>query len=351
MCIYVTLKRAAQRFVWLSLLVCLVVVTANAYTLIMRNGRRVEIPARFVVTASIVVYEVSPGMQVSLQLRSIDIPATERANNEEPGAFLRRAQTPFTPVASSPDVAPAKATRTITTRDLQMAANRRLESEVAYEKRIKELGLPSVEESRRRTALESASILQELSEKRMANLESEDYWRNRANEIRTDMAVLDAEIGFIQARIEEYPSPEWNAALTTVNPIPPSIWYEPRGRDRRYGRNGYPNVDRRGVFIDPNAPVRSRGRNGYGNRARRGNIFGNVGVYGPPIGVWPNIGQYPNTGQGSYYPSYDYSYERSALVTRFNELSGQRAGLSARWRQLEEAARRAGIPPGWLRAH
>ena len=41
--------------------------------------------------------------------------------------------------------------------------------------------------------------------------------------------------------------------------------------------------------------------------------------------------------------------ERSALVTRFNELGAARAGLNARWRELEEEARRAGAPPGRLR--
>jgi hypothetical protein len=47
--------------------------------------------------------------------------------------------------------------------------------------------------------------------------------------------------------------------------------------------------------------------------------------------------------------AYDYSYERSELITRFNELAGARAGFNARWRELEEEARRAGVPPGWLR--
>ena len=31
------------------------------------------------------------------------------------------------------------------------------------------------------------------------------------------------------------------------------------------------------------------------------------------------------------------------------QLNAARAGLSARWRELEDEARRAGAPPGWLR--
>jgi hypothetical protein len=47
--------------------------------------------------------------------------------------------------------------------------------------------------------------------------------------------------------------------------------------------------------------------------------------------------------------AYDYAYERNELISRFNELSITRAGLNARWRELEEEARRAGAAPGWLR--
>ena len=46
---------------------------------------------------------------------------------------------------------------------------------------------------------------------------------------------------------------------------------------------------------------------------------------------------------------YDFTYERSALATRFNDLAGIKAGLNARWRELENEAQRAGVPPGWLR--
>jgi hypothetical protein len=46
---------------------------------------------------------------------------------------------------------------------------------------------------------------------------------------------------------------------------------------------------------------------------------------------------------------YNNSYEQSALDARLHELEGERAGLQARWRLLEEEARRAGVPPGWLR--
>jgi hypothetical protein len=61
--------------------------------------------------------------------------------------------------------------------------------------------------------------------------------------------------------------------------------------------------------------------------------------FGLPLFGWANtVGWQP----------YDIS-ERSQLITQFNELGAARAGLSARWRELEDEARRAGAPPGWLR--
>ena len=53
----------------------------------MHGGRRLEIPSQFVVTASTLTYEVSPGVQVTLEMAAIDIPATEKANHEVAGSL------------------------------------------------------------------------------------------------------------------------------------------------------------------------------------------------------------------------------------------------------------------------
>src|ERR1700749_4847197 len=45
---------------------------ASAYTLVMRSGRRVEIPNTFTLSKSTLTYETAPGIQVSVQLVSID---------------------------------------------------------------------------------------------------------------------------------------------------------------------------------------------------------------------------------------------------------------------------------------
>src|SRR5688500_16929274 len=85
-------KRAASRIVSVFAVILLTVAAANAYTVIMRGGRRVEIPSRFIVTAATLTYEVTEGIQITIPMAAIDIPATEKANNEPPGSLLGRAK-------------------------------------------------------------------------------------------------------------------------------------------------------------------------------------------------------------------------------------------------------------------
>lgn len=359
------IKRTAGRMVSVFSLMFMLVVTANAYTVVMRGGRRIEIPSQFVVTASTLTYEASPGVQITLQMAAIDIPATERTNNEQPGSLLRRSQ--LTPQSSHPSdgeqvpqTTPTTDTRrTITNRDLQSAMQRRRESEVAYENRRKQLGLPSVAESRRQAASESELITLELEQRRVAKEGSEAYWRERASALRTEIAVLDAEIAWIGAQLDQgaFPQSGWGSgSFSTVTTVDPFLTF---GNLGNFGRRSYGNygggryrrrsMDGPGVFVAPGQNRRT-GRGHFGGEGRRGRGLFNTGFpyaspgFGSQFPVYPGIGVIGNTA-----PAFDYSYERSALVTQFNELAAARAGMNARWRQLEEEARRAGAQPGWLR--
>jgi hypothetical protein len=354
MLFYHQLKSGISRTVSVIALVCLIAVSASAYTVVMRSGRRIEIPANFVVTRTTLTYEVSPGMQITLQMQAIDVAATERANNEQPGALLRRVEPTINTVAPAVAADSVKAVRTITNRDLQAAMLRRQQSEIAYHQRVKQLGLPSLEESRRRAAAESEVIRDELAETRVARNDSEQYWRSRASDLRTELAAIDAEIEYIGARIDEYPFPNGGSSVTSVTTVDPYLSLGNLGRDRYgYGRNrrdvfGNWQRDRRDVFSSPGANSQDRTRLGSG-RGRDRRYRSGWGRNGVGIGIGTTVGGYPNVVTGNTVPDYDYSYERSQLITRFNELSAERAGLRARWRQLEEEARRAGASPGWLR--
>lgn len=329
-------------------------VVANAYTVIMRGGKRIEIPAHFQVTNSTLTYEVSPGVQVTLATAAIDITATEKANNELPGSFLRRVASglsqPNTTAAAKDSTPPATTpVRTITNRDLESAAQRRRASELAYENRRKQLGLPSAEESRRQAAAESAAFAEDLEQTQAAKKESEGYWRERASALRTEIAAVDAELQYVRRQLDEPPFSTSGGSFANVITAVPFVSFGSFGRQGHFGHGTFvgPVPHRTPVFGPPRSGLQPSAQIGFGGVITRGRVFLN------PLGFRRSHAGYlplpvPNTIFSST-GSYDVSYDRNWLITRFNELAGERAGLNARWRELEDEARRAGAPPGWLR--
>ena len=213
-------RRTVSRIFSVFVFVCILAVMANAYTVVMRGGRRVEIPSSFIVTPSTLTYEVSPGVQITLNVAAIDIPATEKANNEVPGSLLRRASAESRSRAEGMSTQPAPR-RTITNRDLEPSMRRRRESELAYERRRKELGLPTVEESRKQAAAESDRIAGELEQARASEMESESYWRERAAALRTEIASVDAQLSYVRRRLDEPTFPTANGSFTTIVNVAP----------------------------------------------------------------------------------------------------------------------------------
>jgi hypothetical protein len=330
-------------------------IAANAYTIVMRDGRQLEIPAQFVVTATTVTYEVSTGLQITLNIQTIDIAATERINNEPRGSFMRHGDIPAVSAQTSnssaqPGTAPAR--KTITNRELEPSMKRRQASEVAYEKHRQELGLPSVEESRRRSDADLSALTNELSASRAAEQQSEASWRERAFALRSDIAAVDAELQYVRAQIDQPTFPYATNAFPSAVSVSTLGGYGGYGGYSGYGglggygrRGGFPVARHQPVYVAPNAGARVA----LGGTITRGQFFGNPfanrfpgsfngGVL--PVGVSPYLG---------WDQPYDYSYERSVMINRFNELSAKRLALNARWRELEDEARRAGVPPGWLR--
>jgi len=362
-----TPKRIAGRIASVSIVILLLVIAANAYTVIMLGGRRVEIPSRFVVTPATLTYEVADGIQITIPMAAIDITATEKANHEQPGSLLARAKTAQPTISRDGfEKQTASVRRTITNRDLETLRRRRQESETAYESKRKQLGLPSLEESRKRAAAELDLVTTELSQKRLATKESEDYWRDRASALRTEMAALDAELNYIRTRLDEVPfGPTLAGSAGSFASIGSIVGFG-FGRGNFGGRSfgefggGRPfhgpafhgqMTHGPNAYVAPNYGPQIRARVGFGGGATRGQVFVNPGSIhhsrqfgGVAFGVFPSV-----TVFGSPVQGYDFNYERSELITRFNELAAARAGLNARWRALEDEARRADVAPGWLR--
>jgi len=178
-----TLRRVFFAVVFLGLTVSAV----NAYTVVMRDGRRLEIPNEFTVTNSTLTYEVSNGFQVTIQLNTVDIAATERANNEPTGSLLQKAD-----AAPNTQQTRPRAARSITNKDLEVYRKARVENERAYDEQRRELGLPSAEERRREVAEIEDRTLEQV--RRMREQE-EAYWQSRAEAARAEMAAQEARSG------------------------------------------------------------------------------------------------------------------------------------------------------------
>jgi len=178
-----------RRGFFVAVFLALTVSAVNAYTVVMRDGRRVEIPNEFTVTNSTLTYAVSNGFQVTIQLNTVDIAATERANNQQTGALMQKAAAPAVVPVAPPQ---KRAGRSITNQDLEVYRKARVENEVAYEKQRQELGLPSAEDRRREVAEIEDRTLEQV--RRMREQE-EAYWRARAEAIRAQTAATQAQFG------------------------------------------------------------------------------------------------------------------------------------------------------------
>lgn len=288
---------------------------ASAYTLVLRDGRRIEVTSDFQVTQTTFTYEVAPGINKTLQLSLIDIAATERANNETPGSFRQH----VTRIANPSLQQPVKhAHQTLTNRDLEPIRLRRIESEKNYEKRRIELGLPSLEETRRRQAEEEADLLGLARRRASDEANNEIYWRQRAGALRNEIAAIDAEINYWSSRRSVAPFVA-NATIPFLSWPNRPVQMPLRGSGQGTmlaPAAGAPNSNLVNTGV---APLRSPGRNRPLINSGGVRQFGFVGLY----------------------QSYGASDE-------LNSLRARRAALEALWRELEDDARRAHVPQIWL---
>lgn len=317
-------------------LLLLLPVVANAYTLVLRDGRRIEVPENFVLSSSTLTYEVSAGIQITVQLNAVDIAATEKANNETKGALLRRVANKQTPPSTYSK--PSRSANTVTNEDLEAFRQTRVASEALYEKRRKELGLPSLEEARQAALAAGERAQAQLLTLREEDQRSEVYWRNRAAELRADLADVTARINVVQARLNELPLNYAFGSFTTVAPLP----FVPFGTVQSLRPPQFVNAGSIGW------------RPGFGSTIGFGAAFPAARPFGPVRR--PGLGRRQFAQPGRFgtlialpFDAYDNSYERASLISELNQLLTQRAGLQARWRELEDEARRSGAYPGWLR--
>ncbi len=326
-----------RRPLFASALLLIFMGAAGAYTIVLRDGRHLEVPSTFTLTKTTFTYEIAPGINRTVALILIDVPATERANNEAPGRFFQHAAVDVAP----PTVIPLRAAqRTLTNRDLESVQQRRLESEKAYERRRVELGLPSIEETRRRQAEDERATVELLRARSNAEENSEAYWRNRAAALRREILEVDAQINYTRSRlaaVRDFPFAT-HSLVTSVLPLVPL-----NSRSAVVA----PAIANTGAFVAPRA----------GSENRRGRVlispapsqFGAPRLARPVAGFGFPFGS--TSGFGLPVRPFDYvedAYDRTRLSDRLDNLLMTRAGLEALWRELEDEARDAKAPQVWL---
>lgn len=307
-------------FVFLLVLIMALANAATAYTVVFRDGQRVEVPPVFTLSTTTLTYEAAPGINRTVQLVLIDVAATERANNETSGSFLKHAEPNL---VASPSALARTARHTLTNRDLEPIRQRRIESEQSYEKRRIELGLPTIEETRKRQALEEESTLELVRGRAAAAANDEAYWRNRASALRNQILTVDAEINYLRGRQGRpvYQLPFITQGFTTGVAAQPFA-----------GRPAQPGAGRLGT---------------QGAGSSRLTNSGALALRAPPLS---RSSGFPRVGFGSSLPILPFGYADNSydLNIRLNSLLTQRAGLDALWRELENDARIAQVPQVWL---
>jgi hypothetical protein len=184
-----------RRLLVASFLLIFTATAASAYTVVMRNGRRVEIPNTFTLTDSTLTYETAPGIQVTIQTAGIDVAATETANRQAPGSFRSQAARPAEPVQSQR----TPAARSITNKDLEVYRRARIESE----RERQELGLPSAEDRQREVAEIDDRTQQQIRDIR--SREELEFWRNRATALEAQMTATQNQINTMGNQVNDYP--------------------------------------------------------------------------------------------------------------------------------------------------
>jgi hypothetical protein len=316
------------KFAFVLVLMIVIVNTAMAYTVVFRDGHKLEVPSVFTVSTTTLTYEAAPGINRTVQLILIDVAATERANNEAPGSFFKHAERSLAPLPPAPT---RHAQHTLTNLDLEPIRKKRIESEQRYELRRIELGLPSIEETRRRQALEEESTLDLARRHAAAEADDRAYWHDRAASLRNEIVTVDAEINYLRSRL----SSVRQGPFITQGFVTGAIPFGPFGGSS-FG--GLPS------FTQPGA-----GRMGSQARSTVAPRLTNLGA----VALRPSRpagSGFRRSGIGSPFPVLPFYYTDNSydVGIRLEDLLQRRAGLDALWRELENEARIARVPQIWL---
>lgn len=297
-----------RRFLLVFFIVVLLPLITPAYTLILKDGRRVEVKDKYRIVSEVAVFTLPEGNRFSLSIDKINIAATELANAGEAGSFIKNATDPpkLTDKQATSDkpnvdedvIASSRPTaRKITNSDFERYKVRREEmmKDVANRVSAKAASEPPAAVTPDPKAEHEAAF---MAERREREKNKEQYWRSRSKALLTELRVEEEQIVSLQMQIEQ--GGRFQPPQSTVSVYNPPTPVYP-----------YPGVRIGGIPI------------GIGNRPQNN---GNVVVINPN----------PNYGGRS-------------LQERLVELNLKHQETIIRYQEMCDEARRDGALPGWLR--
>ncbi len=258
--------------------------TATAYTVILKDGRRFEAQGAYRLVNNIAVFTLPDGRRTSVSVSNIDIAATEIANSQDAGGFVRQAGAPLpivdgTATSSTASTAKPRITRKLVNADFEVFRQRRESTEKAR---------PKSPDTGPTQAFTETPVTKPVDER-----STERYWRDRANPLLTELAVQEEMIALLQQQL---------SALETTN--------------RRYGTNP-------GIYQTPGSVVFGRNGGGY--------------YPGSTVIVPSNQTLTPE------------QHQELRVRERLLDAQLRLNDLQIRYNELVDEARRANVPPGWVR--
>lgn len=224
------------------------------------------------------------------------------------------------------------ARKTVTNADLEKFRQKRLQAEADYRANYKKLGLPSPEELAQREA-ERQRWLAEFSEKADAErAQNENYFLARANELRTQIASVDAQINYLRGQSNARQSPYKGGTIVYGG----GIVFGGSASGGNFRGGGGRGLRQNRATVGPNVQTVRNYANSFPTAGdTRNQIYG----------TYPQLNNFRRRRGGNYYGGYGAPLVAGGDYSQgdLSYLEQTRAGLIAEWQALEEEARRAGV--------
>jgi hypothetical protein len=227
----------------LCLAVCLAILlplAVPAYTIVLKGGSRLEVQDKYRVVKDIVVVTLPNGNRQSMSLQKIDIGATEQANGQPAGDFLKNAVEPATAAdaaASQAAVDPddpklaKKPMRRVTNSDFEQYRTRRKPPTEKDAGASAEGDAANIASNPAKIGNNSYMVLNSTERDRInfqvrreIEKQRETYWRTRSRTLLTRLRAEEEQIAALQAQIDNtrylYQPPTPPVSVYSTGPTP-----------------------------------------------------------------------------------------------------------------------------------